>query len=98
MTDDERELLAEIGKHLVQLFQDRDDLVVGVTAALLDLYREEFEAGRQSKETTLQRLTIQANALTAKIGERYLRALIQTLKENRLDAENLFRSRPAGSA
>ena len=58
MTDDERELLAEIGKHLVQLFQDRDDLVVGVTAALLDLYREEFEAGRQSKETTLQRLTI----------------------------------------
>ena len=78
--------------------RDRDDLVVGVTAALLDLYREEFEAGRQSKETTLRRLTIQANALTAKAGEKYLRALIQTLKENRLDAENLFRSRPAGSA
>ena len=98
MTEDERALLAETAKHVLQLFQDRDDLVVGVTAAILDLYREEFAAGRQIKEQALQRLTLEADAQRGKRGEQYLRWLIQTLKSGQLDAASLFRDHSAGSA
>ena len=98
MTQDERSLLLETAKHVAQIFQDRDDLVVGVTAALLDLYREEFVAGRQTKEAVVQRLEIQADVLKGLLGEKYLRALIRTLKEGQLDAANLLRIDPAGTA
>ena len=98
MTETERALLLETAKHVAQLFQDRDDFVVGVTAALLDLYREEFAEGRQTKADALQRLGAQADELKGQRGETYLRWLIQTLKDDRLNAANLFRIDAAGSA
>jgi hypothetical protein len=98
MTENEHALLLETARRVVQLFDDRNDLVVGVTAVLLDLYRDEFAAGRQTKEAVIQRLQVQAEALKGLLGDRYLLALIQTLKEGKLDAAGLLRLHPLGTA
>jgi hypothetical protein len=94
MTEKERLLLTE----LIQLFQDRDDFVVGVTAALLDLYREEFAAGRQTLNDAITRLSAQRDALRDNLGEKYLTSLIQTLEDGQLNAAALARAPAQGSA
>ena len=38
MTNNERQLLVDTAKFTHQLSKDRDDMLVGITAALLDLY------------------------------------------------------------
>jgi hypothetical protein len=98
MTPDERALLLATATQVAQLFKDRDDLVIGVTAALLDLYREEFAAGRQTQSIVIQRLQIQADALRGQLGEKYLMALIRTLEQGQLNEAGLLRLVPYGTA
>jgi hypothetical protein len=59
MTDDERTLLVETAKFTHQLASDRNDMLVGITAALLDLYRTAFQDGRDTKRDALTRLQMQ---------------------------------------
>ena len=49
MRHDESQLLVQTAKNTVQLFQDRDDMLVGITATLLDLYRVGFQHGQQDE-------------------------------------------------
>jgi hypothetical protein len=102
MEDKERLLLIESAKEIFQLFNDRDDMVVGITAALLDLYRVDFSTGRQTKSEALLRLSTQRLDLEGRmprqLGAKYLGALIETLRDDKLDAAKLAREPAAGSA
>ncbi len=102
MTDDERKLLVEISKMALQLFGDRDDMVVGATVVLLDVYRTLFAAGADTKEEAVQRLKVQRDEIKRLVpGARatgYLQAFVQSLEEGKLDAAKLLREPPRGSA
>lgn len=102
MTDKERLLLLETARHVTQLFGDRDDLIIGVTAAVLDLYRAQFLAGYDTKEAAIQRLRVQCDAIDQQVGDdsksRYLKALISALEKDALDAAALLRVPVAGTA
>jgi hypothetical protein len=101
MTSDEHPLLLESAKNLVQLFQDRDDIVVGITAVLLDLYRINFREGVDSKQHAIARLKLQRDILEEneprKMGILFLESLMLTLNANHLDAAKLLRKPVAGS-
>lgn len=102
MRHDESQLLVQTAKNTVQLFQDRDDMLVGITAALLDLYRVGFQHGQQTKEEALARLQMQSDFLEKNEprhrGVLFLNALIVALRDEKLDASKLLREPPAGSA
>ena len=104
MTNEERQLLTMTARHVTQLFSDRDDMVIGVTAVLLDLYRVLFAAGRDSKEGALARLRTQHDEIDRVAPDRsaYLGSLIKTLEDDQLNAAELarqFQQRPpAGTA
>jgi hypothetical protein len=102
MTNDERNLLIQTARSVAQLSSDRDDMVVGVTAILLDLYRVEFESGRQNQSEAIARLQIQRNELNLvephRFGVLFLEAVIAALRDGKLDAAKLMRSPPAGTA
>lgn len=98
----QRLLLIETVKEVRQLFGDRDDMVIGVTAAFLDLYRVLFAAGLDMKELALARLQTQHDEINRLIpsgnAARYLSALIEALETDRLNAAKLMRTPAAGSA
>jgi hypothetical protein len=102
MTDEERRLLTETARQVLQLFGNRDDMIVGITAALLDLYRMQFAAGLDTKDVALTRLRIQRDEINRLIHDgravKYLQSLIEALETDRLDAAKLLRESPAGSA
>jgi hypothetical protein len=102
MTNEERQLLLGLTQEVQRLFKERDDMIVGVTATLLDLYRMLFASGADTKEAALGRLRAQhAQILKLVPGGQFgpmLQAVIQSLDEDRLDAAKLFRTPPAGSA
>jgi hypothetical protein len=50
MAPEERQLLVETAKTVVGLFEDRDDMVVAITAVILDLYRIDFQRDHQTKQ------------------------------------------------
>jgi hypothetical protein len=95
-------LLSATGQKVLQLFGDRDDLVVGITAVFLDLYRVMFTAGFDSKNAALSRLKAQYADLEGQIPggrvSKYLDALIAALEADRLDAAKLLREPVVGSA
>jgi hypothetical protein len=101
MTPDERALLLETANFTRQLASDRNDLLVGVTAALLDLYRIGFRGGSDTKIQALNRLQIQQDELTkgaAGLGVTFLKYLADTLAADKLDAAKLYREPAAGNA
>lgn len=102
MTAEERALLIETAKEVARLFQERDDMIVGFTAAILDLYRSAFQAGHQTKEDAIGRLRAQRDDLDrktqAKLGTKMLGSIIATLENDQLDAAKLLREPPSGSA
>lgn len=101
MTDNERELLLTLGQEVERLFRERDDMIVGITAVLLDLYRVLFKAGADSKEAALSRLRAQHEQLAGLFPEQLgamLQAVIASLEEDKLDAARLLRDPAAGSA
>jgi hypothetical protein len=88
MTEDEQKLLRAASEAIMQLIRDRDDMVAGLTAAFFDLYRVEFQGGRQSKAEVLFRLQIQRDRLAQhsarQIGVMFLDSLIQTVEKAQL--------------
>src|SRR5271169_3215396 len=84
MTQDEQDLLQATSEAIMQLARDRDDMLAGFTAVILDLYRVEFQEGRQAKEEALFRLQIQRDFLARhsphRKGVRFLDALIQSVE------------------
>jgi hypothetical protein len=102
MAPEERQLLVETAKTVVGLFEDRDDMVVAITAVILDLYRIDFQRGHQTKQEALSRLQMQRGELSVvdpkQRGVKFLDALIETLRSDKLDAATLLREPPAGSA
>ena len=59
MTNEERQLLLGLTQEIQRLFRERDDMIVGITATLLDLYRMLFATGADTKEVALGRLRAQ---------------------------------------
>jgi hypothetical protein len=100
MTSDERALLIETAKFTHYLSQNRNDMLVGVTAALLDLYREDFKNGTDTKTAALARLRLQREQLASVggVGTEFLQYLMGSLEADKLDAAKLYRDVPAGSA
>jgi hypothetical protein len=101
MTDDERQLLLGMSREVVNLFRDRDDALIGFTAAVLDLYRALFSSGADSKDAAVARLRAQADQLheiANGLGATSLKWIADSLENEKLDAAKLIRDRPAGSA
>ncbi len=102
MNELERKLLLATAKDMVGLFQDRDDLLVGLVAALLDVYRTLIAAGIDTKDSALVRLAAQREQITSVIpgatGVKSLQWLIGSLETGKLDAAKLYREPTAGTA
>ena len=101
MTNEERELLVQTARTVSELEKDRNDLLIGVAAVLLDLYRASFDSGSDTKPAALTRLRLQHQQLaqaTPPVDCLSLKWLIDSLEDEKLDAAKLFRMRPAGSA
>jgi hypothetical protein len=99
MTPQERQLMVETAKELRRLYRERNDLVLGVTAALLDVYRGRFQSGHDTKGEAVQRLTMQLKAFGRRrdrLGTIFLGLLIQTLRNDQLNAAKLLRETPMG--
>jgi hypothetical protein len=88
MTEDEQTLLQSACEAIMQLIRDRDDMVAGLTAVFLDLYRVEFQESRHAKAEALLRLQIQRDRLAQhsarQIGVMFLDSLIQTVEKAQL--------------
>jgi hypothetical protein len=101
MTDEERKLLLDTAKQVVELSANRNDILVGIMVALLDLYRELFAGGLDAKDTALARLQTQHRELVESVGglgTKSLEWLINSLETDKLDAAWLLQQLPAGSA
>jgi hypothetical protein len=85
MTEDEQKLLRAASEVIMQLVRDRDDMVAGFTAVLLDLYQVEFQEGRYTKAEALFRLQVQRDRLAQHSarasGVKFLDSLIQTVEK-----------------
>lgn len=102
MDPTERQALLESLRHIAQLFRDRDDMVIGLTAALLDLYRTSFANGHDTKAAAVTRLQAQLDQLKEdspdQSGSLYLQSLLHTLEAEQLNAAKLAREAPQGRA
>lgn len=102
MTNEERQLLVALGDEIIELKNSRTDMVIGITAVLLDLYRTSIQASEQTKEDAVARLTTQrdwlAKEVKSKVGAEFLEFVIETLTNDKLDAAAWLRQRPAGRA
>jgi hypothetical protein len=81
------EVLRAASEAIMQLVRDRDEMVAGFTAVLLDLYQVEFQEGRQTKAEVLFRLQVQRDRLakhSARKGVKVLDSLIQTVEKAQL--------------
>jgi hypothetical protein len=84
MTEDEQKLLRAASEAIMQLVQDRDDMVAGFTAVFLDLYQVE---GRQTKAQVLFRLQVQRDRLaqhSAREGVKFVDYLMQSIEKAQL--------------
>jgi hypothetical protein len=92
--------VALVAESVVGLVNDRDDMVVGITAVLLDIYRTSIERGEQTEQDVLSRLSVQRDELqkAGGLGVKYLDALIAALRDGKLDAAKLIRQPAAGTA
>jgi hypothetical protein len=82
MNEDEQRLLRAASEVIMQLLRDREDMLAGFGAVLLDLCQDEFQDGRQTKAEVLFRLQITRDHLaqqSARKGVIFLDSLIQTI-------------------
>jgi hypothetical protein len=90
MTEDEQKLLRTASEAIMQLIRDRDDMVAGLAAVFLDLYRVEVQEGRQARAEVLFRLQIQRDRLAQRsarqTGVKFLDSLIQTVEGAQLQS------------
>ena len=100
MTEDERGLLRAMAAEMVRFQNERNDMIVAITAILLDLYRSGFTAGHQTKIDVVTRLQAQLSDLEVKggMGAQMLQSVIQTLESDLLDAAKILREPAAGHA
>ena len=102
MTDNERNLLLAAADGVAELSRNRDDMIVGIAAAILDLHRLLIQSGHQTKQAALDRLTVQKDELVRvspnQMGAAFLQSLIATLADDKLDAARWLRLPPAGTA
>ncbi|MGA9308717.1 MAG: hypothetical protein WBW31_25205 [Candidatus Sulfotelmatobacter sp.] len=102
MTREEGLLLTATAEHVAELFDNRDDMLIGLAAAILDLYRALFEAGADTKQAALARLRTQQEQLMRVLpegrGSKSLKWIADSLENEKLDAAGLFRARAVGSA
>jgi hypothetical protein len=102
MTREESLLLTATAEHVMESFDNRDDMLIGLVAAMLDLYRVLFDSGLDTKQAALTRLRAQQDQLTRVLpegrGSASLKWIADSLENEKLDAAGLFRARPVGSA
>lgn len=88
MNDVERLLLTETTKDTQQLFKDRNDMLIGFAAVVLDLYRQQFKEPND-KSAAISRLKIQLaqlESISGKPGATALSWLISNLENDKLNA------------
>lgn len=102
MTEQERALLLDLAQQSFELTSNRNDILVGTVAALLDIHRLLSEHGVQTNNDAIQRLTVQKDWLDSnvagQVGAQFLGFLIATLSTGKLDAAQWIRVPPAGTA
>jgi hypothetical protein len=101
MANQERQALLHAINSITELEKDRDDLLIGVTAVLLDIYRVLFNSAVDVKQDAMTRLHVQHQQLAEAIPPRDCQSLtwlIESLEEDKLDAARLLRMPIAGSA
>ena len=102
MTDAERQLLLDLAREVQRLFAERNDMIIGITAVILDLYRVQFAAHADTRDAALSRLRLQRDAINEQVHDgsmsRYLEFVIQSLEAGALDAAKLQREPVVGSA
>jgi hypothetical protein len=81
---DENDLLKATSEAIMQLARDRDDILAGFTAVLLDLYRVQFQEGHQTKPEALLRLQIERDFLARhsphQKGVKFLDAMLKSVE------------------
>ena len=93
----ERELVEAV----MQLFSDRNDMVVGIVATFIDIYKNQMQMTGRHQAHIIASLQLQLDHCAKyphEYGTKFLGALIQALKEDKLDAAKLLREAPAGTA
>jgi hypothetical protein len=102
MTEDERSLLLSTAEQTVELVANRDDMLIGFAAVILDLYRVLFGAGTDTQQAALTRLRAQQDQLATAVpegrGSKALKWIADSLETDTLNAAELFRVPPVGSA
>jgi hypothetical protein len=100
MTNEERQLLLSLAETVIELKRSRDDMAIGLAAAIFDLHRLLIQAGHQTQHDALSRLTAQTEALAStspnQAGVKFLDALIATLASDKLNAASWLREPLAG--
>jgi hypothetical protein len=97
VTDAERQLLSATAQQVRQLFSERDDLLIGITAVILDLYQTAYTAGADRKRAAVARLRTQHAHLRETVpdtGGVFLQRLIDALEARKLDATRLLGETP----
>lgn len=102
MLEVERQAFMKLVENVEELGRNRDDMLIGIVAALLDLYRSSIERGDQTKDDAVARLTAQkdwlAKEIQGQVGALFLEFLIATLRADKLDAAKWLRQPTVGSA
>ncbi len=80
MTDEERQLLENTARSLLHVMEEQKELVSGMEAALLEIYRAQFTTDHRKHET-LARLKLSLKVLEAEgRGANFLREFIRKLE------------------
>jgi hypothetical protein len=102
MNNAEYEILLKTAEAMAEIEKSRNDMIIGISAAILDLHRLLIQAGHQTKQDAISRLTVQRDDIASKLpdglGTAYLGALIASLTDDKLDAAGWLRQPTSGSA
>ena len=80
MTDEERQLLENTARSLLRVIEEQREVVSGMEAALLEIYRAQFTSDHR-KYQTLARLKLSLKVLEAEgRGANFLREFIRKLE------------------
>lgn len=80
MTDEERQLLENTARSLLRVIDQQKDVMAGMEAALLEIYRAQFTTGDRKPET-LARLKLSLKVLEAEgQGANFLSEFIRKLE------------------
>lgn len=80
MTDEERQLLENTARSLLRVMEEHKDVVAGMEAALLEIYRAQFTTDNRKHET-MARLKLNLKILEAEgRGTNFLSEFIRKLE------------------